>query len=236
MNHRSVFSDELEMLDLSQKTYSLCDMAQVYKKAQPIATKALMAISRAGPGYVFTPAELVRNGVGPRPAVNQALSRLVKAGHVRRLGTGIYHLPKRHRLVGEIPPTSQAIAMAMARATGEALQVSEAEAANRMGMSTQVPGKIIYWTNGTPRVRHIGNTTIQFKRGSPQRLAGAGSSAGVVLQAIRALGPEGARHSISHLRRVLPAAERRKLLKAAAASPNWVVGVAEQIVGESTNG
>lgn len=213
-----------------------CDMTRTHARIQPVGNKALTAISRAGSGYVFSPAELVRKGVGPRAAVNQALSRLVKAGRLRRLGTGIYHCPTQHPLVGEIPPTPQAIAMAMARATGEKLQVSEAQAANLMGMSTQVPGKVIYWTNGTPRVRQIGNTVIQFKHGSPKRLAGAGSTAGVVLQAIRSLGPEGARHSIGRFRRALPAAERRKLLKVALETPAWVAEVAQQIAGEPTHG
>ena len=139
------------------------------------ANKVLEQINKMGHGYVFTPADF--NNLPSRQAVDQALSRLVRRGVVRRLGRGVYWVPETNPLVGEVPPESAQVAEALARGSGATLQVSEAAAANRVGLTTQVPARKVYWTNGTPRTRRIGNTIIQLKRGSPRRLVGAGRQA-----------------------------------------------------------
>lgn len=203
---------------------------------QTVVTKILKAFQAAEPGYVFTPSEMARNGLGTRAAVDQALSRLSRSGELRRIGRGLYCRPTKHPLVGEVPPKPEAIAAAMARGTGEKAQISEGRAANLLGMSTQVPGRHVYWTNGTPRVRRVGNTVIEFKRGAPKRLVGAGSVAGAALQAVRYLGAERTHEAVETLRKQLSAKERRELGRLAPNAPAWVGEVVKEIAAEESHG
>ena len=168
-----------------------------------------------------------------RSAVDQALSRLTRRGAIRRLGRGVYSVPEFNSLVGGVPSSAGRVAEALARGAGAHLQVSEAAAANEVGLTTQVPGRLTYWTNGTPRTRRIGTTVIHLKRGSPRRLAGAGKVAGTVLQALRYLGPGRVnRRAIAHLREHLPESERQALGEIRNQAPEWMRPAIDRIAGK----
>ncbi len=139
------------------------------------------------PGSVFSPKDF--QGIGSKDAIDQTLSRLVKSGLIRRLGQGIYDKPKKSSF-GILPPDAMLVAETLARSTQSRLQVSEAYAANKLGLSTQVPGKHIYYIEGTPRKRKIGNQEIIFKRASPKKMVGAGRKIGLIFQALRYFGAD----------------------------------------------
>jgi len=200
-----------------------------------VAAKLLNEIVRRGRGYVFTPAAVLH--LGSRAAVDQGLSRLVKAGRIKRLARGLYAYPEQNSLVGEIPPSPTAVAEALARAQGAQAHVSEAAAANALGLTTQVPGRVVYLTNGTPRRRRVGNTIIEFKRASPRRLAGAGTPAGTVVQALRHLGPAGANEQVAQkLREKLRPSQRRALRALLPFAPAWMRPTIHTIVATPSRG
>lgn len=202
---------------------------------QSVTKRLLNEIAERGRGYVFTPAELLH--FGSRAAVDQGLSRLARTGQVKRLARGLYVYPERNALVGEVPPSPTAVAEALARAQGAETQVSEAAAANALGLTTQVPGRVVYLTNGTPRSRRVGNTVIRFKRASPRRLAGAGTPAGTVVQALRHLGPAGVNERVvEELRQVLPRSQRRALRVLLPLTPAWMRSSIEKIAAEEPHG
>ncbi|WP_371395580.1 DUF6088 family protein [Fretibacter rubidus] len=114
-----------------------------------IATTIKAKIVRKGRGYVFTPSDFLN--VGTRAAVNQALSRLAKKGLIRRLTHGIYDYPKISPRLGALSPKPDDVAQAVACKGGQVLSVSPAKAANLLGLTTQVPAKLVYLTNGPTR-------------------------------------------------------------------------------------
>ena len=196
---------------------------------ESIATKVLRSIKRKGRGYVFTPDELL--SIGSRAAVDQALSRLTRSGEIRRLGRGIYDYPKISARLGPLSPAPETIAEALARQEGVHLQTSGARAANALGLTTQVPGRLTFLTDGTPRSRRVGNQVIELKRAAPRKLRGAGTLAGTVLQALRYLGPEHVDdHVVEHLARLLSPSDKRELRAIANAAPGWARPAVEQIV------
>jgi hypothetical protein len=196
---------------------------------ESIATKLLRAIKRKGRGYVFTPDELL--SLGSRAAVDQALSRLTRSGEIRRLGRGIYDYPKVSPRLGPLTPAPETIAEALARQEGVHLQTSGARAANALGLTTQVPGRLTFLTDGTPRSRRVGSQVIELKRAAPRKLRGAGTMSGTVLQALRYLGPEGVDEGvIEHLARLLSPSDKRELRAIANAAPGWARPAIEQIV------
>ncbi len=187
----------------------------------PLDAKILAMLRRRGEGIVFVPVDLL--DLGTRNAIDVALHRLVARGAIRRLGRGVYDLPKHHRVLGAVMPPVDAIASALAGRDRLRLQPSGAYAANLLGLSEQVPAKIVFLTDGATREVRIGNTTIQLRRTTPRNMATAGRLSGLLIQSLRALGE---RHvtpqRIAHLKRTIPAAQRRALIKDLRFAPAWM--------------
>lgn len=199
-------------------------------------TPAVRAVVHAhGPGYVFTPDELL--DLGPRAAVDQALSRLARAGAIRRLARGLYDVPIVHPRLGPLTPGPEAIAEALARRDAARLQVSGARAANALGLTTQVPGRAVYLTDGTPRTRRVGGQTVELRRATPRALAGAGTTAGAVVQALRHLGPERVDDAVlAHLTRTLSAEDRRAVGALRRTAPGWLRPALVRLADDSIAG
>src|ERR1700680_3207824 len=107
-------------------------------------------IRMRGRGKVFTPKDFL--DLGSRDAADKSLSRLVKGGEIQRLGRGLYHYPRVNERLGIlVGPEFDEIAEALARQTGSRVVPSGAAAANRLGLSTQVPAKLVYLSDGRTR-------------------------------------------------------------------------------------
>lgn len=162
-------------------------------------------------------------GFGSRAAVDQALSRLVRAGVLSRPARGIYVRPKRSPFVGEVPPEPAKMAEAIAQASGAVVQIHGAEAARRLGFSTQVPARPIFYTNGPNRRFRLGGMEVTLKHVSPRKLALAGRMAGVALTALWYLGKNSVTPlTIEQVRRRLSAEEFEALRKATKIMPGWM--------------
>jgi hypothetical protein len=171
-------------------------------------------------GWVFTPQEF--SNLGSRAAVDQALSRLKRNGKIRRLARGVYEFPRVHERIGILSPSAEAIAKAIAARTHSRLLVSEAKAANLLGLSTQVPAQNVFLTDGPSRTFQIGKQTIVLKHAASSKMIGAGSEAGVVIQAVRSFGPEGAAEiPVESLSKKLPASVKSELRRLASSAPAW---------------
>jgi hypothetical protein len=162
-------------------------------------------------------------GFGKRAAVDQALSRLVRAGELSRPIRGVYVRPKRSRFVGEVPPDPHEIARAIAAASNEVVQVHGAEAARQLGLSTQVPMKHVFYTTGRGKTFAYGNTTVLMKHVPPQRLALAGRPAGIALEALRYLGKKAVTtRTMATIKIKIGIEEFRQLEAATNAMPGWL--------------
>ena len=190
-------------------------------------------IRRAGRGAVHVPADFL--DLGRRAAVDQALARLARAGRIRRLARGIYDFPKQHPHFGELSPSLARVAHACARATGSRIQVSGAHAANQLGLSTQVPAQLVYLTDGLTRTIRVGNRSIAFRHAAPRWLAGAGTAAGLVLQALRHLGPDAIPLDlIARVRRALSDHDLAAVRRHAPMAPAWMRPKLDAIAAPST--
>ena len=181
-----------------------------------------------GKGWVFTPKDFL--DLGGRAAVDQAISRLAKTGTIRRLKRGLYDYPKRHPRLGQLTPSPDDIASAIARKTGGHWQMSSARAANAIGLTTQVPAKPIYFIQGSPGKIVIGQQVIMFRRGSPKRMAGAGTPAGTILQALDYLGRDGISDDVvAQLAKRLTNKDIAALQKYSNYVPDWKRSVINQL-------
>ena len=179
-------------------------------------------------GWVFASNEFV--SLGSRAAVDQALSRLQRSGTIRRLARGLYEFPRIHSHIGVLSPSPEAVAKAVAAKTHSRLLVSEAKAANLLGLSTQVPAQNVFLTDGPSRTMQIGRQEIILRHAAPSRMIGAGSEAGIVIQAVRSFGPEAAGDiPVESLSKKLPAAVKSDLKRLASAAPAWSQSVLRSI-------
>lgn len=172
-----------------------------------------------------------------RGAVDVALHRLVAADEIRRVVRGVYDYPRTHPRFGRLAPPLDDVAHAIARSTGETVVVSDATAANRLGLSTQVPARPVYLTDGASRTIDVGGRTLRFKHVAPSRLAGRDKTPGLVLRALRFLGKDGIDDgTVARLRAVLSDADRRALRGLRLDAPSWMRPTIDRVVSERDEG
>ena len=177
------------------------------KSPQSIDSRIVAAIHGRGRGSVFVPADFLE--IGSREAVDVALHRLARQGTIRRLARGVYDFPKEHPVLGPLAPSAEDIARALAGRDRTRLQPAGAYAANALGLSEQVPAKVVFLTDGPARTVKIGSTTIQLRRTTPKNMEAAGRLSGLLIQALRELGQEHVtQERRDHLKRTLPADKR----------------------------
>ena len=178
-------------------------------------------VDKMGPGAVFTRADFL--DLATTDNVGMVLSRLQSAGKIRRIGRGLYELPRTHPVLGKLSPRPEAIAEAASRRTGNRLLPSGAQAANLLQLSEQVPARVVYQTDGASKVIKEGHRTIEFQHRSPRRMAAAGRMSGLVLAAVREIGkanmtPE----RVTALRKLLSRRDRRRLIEDLPLAPAWM--------------
>lgn len=199
---------------MSEICYYISDM-------RDLTLKVLKRAKAVGLGSALTPKAFA--DLGSRAAVDQALSRLSRAGKIRRISRGVYDVPKNHPTLGPLSPDPDSVARAIADQSGYRLQPTPAHAANALGLSSQVPAQIVYLIDGSSRKIKVGNQTIHFRHAGPRGLLGAGTPEGVALQAIRAFGPDHLTEGvIQQLRRNLPSDAKAGLKKLAHRAPQWM--------------
>lgn len=201
------------------------------KTSNPLENKVLARIYGHGRGMVFTPAHFV--DLGTRTAVASVLSRLTAAGTIRQLARGLYDYPIDHPQFGLIAPSTDAIARALAARNAIRLQPAGAYAANLLGLSDQVPSKVVFLTDGPSRHVRLGNREIVLKRTTPRNMATAGRKAGTVIQALRYIGRANVTDKeIAILRRQMTDEDRRLFPKDLRYAPAWIAEILRRLADE----
>jgi hypothetical protein len=200
------------------------------KHLQTIDNRVISRIYGTGRGSAFTPNAFL--DLGGRDAVDQALSRLAAKGTIRRLARGLYDYPREHPELGVLSPDIQKVAKALAGKDRIRLQPAGAYAANLLGLSEQVPAKVVFLTDGPSRTVKIGRQEIQLRRTTPRNMAASGRLSGLLIQALRHLGKEHITPTrVAHLKRTLPARERQRLLKDLPLAPAWMHPLLRELAG-----
>lgn len=197
-------------------------------------TKVHSRINDHGPGWIFTPSDFA--DLGTSQAVRLALMNAEKKGMIRRLARGLYDVPKTHPSLGTLAPSPDAVAGALQSRDGIRLQQTGAYAANLLGLSEQVPAKIIYYTDGSPRTVQVGRQQIILKRRSSRAMATAGRTSGLIIHALDYLGKDRVDEKvIDHLRGKLSHTDRRKLLDDVRYAPAWIGDILRSLAEEAVD-
>lgn len=162
--------------------------------------------------------------LGSRAAVDQALSRLARHSELRRVGHGLYDLPRMSTVLKRPAPVDiDAAVSAIARRDGIRILPDGLAAANQLGLTTAVPAKASYVTDGATRTLRVDGRSIRLRHAGPKVMAWAGRPAAPVAQALRWLGPRaGSDPEVSALlRRKLPDRVKQDLIRHGALLPDW---------------
>jgi Family of unknown function (DUF6088) len=200
---------------------------------QTMRDQIVTRIERLGGGKAFSAKDFL--DIASRGTIDMALGSLARSGTIRRIRRGLYDMPRvNNRLGGKLSPDIDEAAQAIARRQRWKIVPEGAWAANLLGLSTQVPAKIIYLTDGPNNEVLIGRRSIHFKHARPKAMAGLEGKFALVVQALRHLGKEeiGPRE-IEKLRTALSPAEKRRLVKDTRFGVDWIYEVAKRI-GEKT--
>jgi len=160
-----------------------------------------------------------------------ALTRLSRKGVIRQLARGLYDYPIDHPSFGRIPPSADAVAKALAKRDASRLQPTGAYAANILGLSDQVPTRIVFLTDGPSRRVRFGEQEIVLKRTTPRNMATAGRKSGTIIQALRHIGQRNVDdRTLTILKRQLSKQDRVRLAKDLHYAPRWIAAIMQQLV------
>lgn len=186
-----------------------------------MADKIMKRVRAKGRGWVFTPKHFI--DFGTRGSVDMALSRLAQASEIRRIGRGLYDYPQLHDKLGALTPDAEMIAQAVSAQCGDRLAPSAAAAANRFGLSTQVPARSSYATTGRTRVRNAVGRSVTLKHSRAPVLGNASDAANGVVQLLASLGRNKVdANAIAHLSVRLDDKDLAALLKGRPVMPGWM--------------
>jgi hypothetical protein len=112
----------------------------------------------------------------------------------------------------------------------DSLQPAGAYAANILGLSEQVPTRIVFLTDGPSRRVKFGQQEIVLKRTTMRNMATAGRKSGTVIQALRHIGQRNVNDkTLAIIKRQLSNQDRAQLLKDKRYAPAWVGKFLQQL-------
>lgn len=185
-------------------------------------------------GTIFFPEQF--DLVGNNDAVRQTLSRICKEGLIIRLSQGVYLYPIVDKELGVLYPSVDTIAKAIALRDKARIIPTGIYALNRLGLSNQVPMKVVYLTDGIPRKINIAEQTITFKQTAPKNFAYKGEITPLVVSALKEIGKDRVSNAETlQIQKMLKYEPKEVVLSDAQIAPRWITNVIMSIIKDSEN-
>ena len=169
--------------------------------------------------------------------IKGTLNRLVHDGEIKRIMNGLYHKPQYSKLLQEYEaPSIYQVAKAIARKYNWSIAPSGNTALNLLGLSTQVPAKWTFVTDGRYVDYQLGDSVIQFKRTSNKEISRLSPETAVIIQAIKTIGNKNiTERQIQSLKSKLSLKEKQKLLEEGKTASQWIYKIIRDICEVESN-
>jgi predicted transcriptional regulator of viral defense system len=215
-------------LALTQKHPTFCVRKMTTTNASTFG-KIVRRIRSHGRGWVFTPTH--HADLGTRNAIASALKRLKADGEIRQLARGLYDYPLHDPQLGPLAPSADAIAAALAARGAIRLQPSGDYAANKLGLSEQVPVRIVFLTDGPDKKVRLGKREIILSHTTPRNMATAGRLSGTLIQAMKYLGKNRIDDRVINiLHNQIPPSQHAAIHKDLAHAPAWIAAALRPLI------
>ena len=167
-------------------------------------------------------------------AANGALRRLVNEGTLDQVMRGIYNKPKYNKLLGrKIPPSTDDVARTIARNYGWTIVPSGDTALNMLGLSTQVPARWEYVSDGPYKEYDTGNTVINFKHTANKEITKMSYKSAILVQAIKATGKDRIDNDmIDKISKLIEKWDKERLLHETQYTTAWIYEVIRRAINE----
>ena len=159
--------------------------------------------------------------LGNRTAVDQALSRLARAGRLLRICQGVYMCRVETRF-GPCAPSVDKALDALADLWNVTIVPCGGAAAHVLGLTTQVPVRSVYLTSGPGRRLRFGSLDVELRHAPRWQLAAPRRRAGEIIRALAWLGPAEVRAGLQTVLPGLSPEDISELAAARATMPHWM--------------
>ena len=197
-----------------------------------VENKILDGIKLHSYGWCFSSKDFTE--LGSQSALDVSLNRLENKGFIRRIMRGLYDYPEYNNfLKKQLSPDFDQIAQALARKFSWKIQPTGITALNYFGLSTQVPGRITYLTDGPKRNYYILDTTLEFKNTSLKDSKLHSPKSELIVQALKSIGESRVDETILFaIRKHLSKSEREEILNDTKYVASWVYSFIKRICFE----
>jgi hypothetical protein len=197
---------------------------------QNVNNDIIKYIQRNRHGKIFFADEFRK--FGSNDAVRQTLSRLCKKNFLIRLSAGIYLYPQRDKLIGIVYPSIETIAKTISKREKTRLIPTGAYALNALGLSTQVPAKVVFLTDGTARVVKVGKrATVKFKRTVAKNLSYKGKISLLAISALKEIGKDNATdEQLQKIKEALQHEKRENIIHDTSLAPVWISKIISTLI------
>ncbi len=172
--------------------------------------------------------------IGSYENIRKVLNRLVAQGKIHRILNGIYYKPEYIEIIQEYEsPSINEVATAIARKYNWTIAPSGNTALNLLGLSTQVPAKWTYISDGRYVNFSLNNgVIIEFKHRANKEISNMSTLTAMIIQAIKAIGKDKiSDKEIQHLQKKLSEKDKKNLLVESKTTSAWIYSVIQKICG-----
>jgi hypothetical protein len=186
---------------------------------QTVAENILSEAETLPEGALISAKEFLH--LGTRAAVDQALKRLKERKELMQLYWGVYVRPVKTRF-GTRAPAAEKVIERFAATRAETVVAHGAAAANALGLTTQVPTRLVYLTSGKSRSLKLGAQVVEMKHAPQWMLLPSHRAAGEAVRALDWIGEHRAAEALTVLKKRLPQSTVDELIALRPALPGWM--------------
>ncbi|MDR2130326.1 MAG: type IV toxin-antitoxin system AbiEi family antitoxin domain-containing protein [Odoribacteraceae bacterium] len=196
---------------------------------ESIHKQILNIITGLAQGTIFFPDKF--DSIGNGDSVRQSLSRICKEGTIIRLSKGVYLFPFIDKELGVLFPSIERVAEAIAVRDKARIQPSGLYALNKLGLSTQVPMKVVFYTDGMPRKIKVGERAIIFMKSAPKKFSFKGKITPLIVAALKEIGKENITDDVLlKIKEFVKSESKEVMLEDAHVAPQWIADILLKLV------
>lgn len=189
--------------------------------SKSIEIQVLEKIKRSPRGTLFFVDHFTN--IANNKSTNKALERLVKSGEIERVAQGIYVRSVIDNYIGKVLPSIEQIATAIVKRDRATVVPTGSYAMYKLGLTSQVPLNIVFYSDTSARKIKIGKQNITFKKASSKNLAFVGEISTLAIQTLRTIGKDlVTADEINHIKKILKNENPKHLQHDLQLSPVWI--------------
>lgn len=172
--------------------------------------------------------------IGNQKSIAKNLERLEQSGIIKRVIRGVYYRPKYNEFfrVYEMSDVGE-VAKCLARKYNWNICPSGNNALNLLGISTQIPAKYIYISDGPNKLYKIGSTDLVFKHSRKREISDFSYKTHLVIQAFKEIGEGNVTNDVLYkIRETLTNKEIDVLLLEGQRSNIWIYELIKKMKGD----